>query len=179
MPDSRMLGYLSDYMQEFREIRAIMDSLQAEVDELEEKTQGILEDTYIDTASLAAIEHYERMLGIKASPGASVEDRRRAVKAILYDTGGYTLKSVLRYLDSILGAGAYTVAVSGYVFQIGLSLSVKSRYADVENYLRRTIPANMAISVDYIYNTHAVVHAYTHGALHNRTHREIREEELT
>lgn len=178
MPNREMLDYLPGYMRQFREMKAIMDTLQPEIGRMGEDTQTILEDAYIDTASPAAIGRYENMLKIKPDANASIEARRRSVRAILYDTGGYTMKAVLRYLDSILGAGAYTVSVSGYLFHIGLSLSVKNRYIDVEKYLRRILPANMALSVEYIFNTHAVLKSYTHESLHNRTHREIREEEL-
>ena len=179
MPDNRKtMEYLPSFMQEFREIKAIMSALQPELDLLAERCDQILDDAYIDTAGASAMERYENMLKIQRIEFSTSESRRKAIKALLYNTGNYTKNAVRKYLDGVVGEGCYILKISNYTLTVSLGLGVKSHQMEIVRYLEKIKPANLRLEVDYLFNTHAILRQYTHDELSGREYQGIREEEF-
>ena len=69
-----------------------------------------------------------------------------------------------------------TLFAKEYRLKILLELGIKKMFDDVEQAVKRMIPANILLEVAIRYNQHSAVGQYTHGQLEKWTHQTIREE---
>ena len=99
----RLIELLPDFLQRYREYKIILETEQIELDNIHLRISNLLSDAFIDTATEEGIAHKERMYGIIPPEGASLEERRFAVKAKESRHLPYTIRQYRDMLTAICG----------------------------------------------------------------------------
>lgn len=176
-----LIDYYPPEIRKVREIQVICQLMQPELraagDDIVEAAQGHATETATD----AYLSRLEDEYGIKNREGDDIEERRQRIKARMnWSLPPYTYKSLKQRLTAICGAGQYTINIDyeKLILFVGVQLHVKALYSDVCEMLEKLVPANIQLETTLLYNTHAMLHVYTHEQLKARTHFGWKGEEL-
>lgn len=173
-----LIKYLPVFVQDFAEIRQIMNAEQGSIDATWTGENQVQKEQYISTASVYTIERWESMLSISPKATETLEDRRFRILTRLQSDTPYTMLKLNEKLSNLCGADGYhiTLTASSYAIDIKLALGNKSMMDDVEKILKEMIPANMVQTISILYNTHTTLSAFTHATLSSYTHYQLKNE---
>lgn len=177
MATVRQLGnYLPGYMQNYEEMRAIMDAETPEVGDAWDGVANVWDQQYLQIADEEGVARREKMYDISPRLSDTLEERKFRIYTIVNQELPYTVPKLDEILTNLCGADGYTIVINGFSITIKLALGNKNNYDDVVKLLTKMIPANMVQNVQLMYNTHEVLHGFTHAELSAFTHQELREE---
>lgn len=173
-------GYLPEVLKNVRELDAIMDAENPEIEDLWQACEDCMNDQFISEATENGIERREKMLGITPFATDTLDDRRFRLLSRYMEDIPYTRKSLINMLTSLCGEGGYQIVFSTGTFTVSVkvALTVKKQADSVRELLARILPYNMTFTVELLYNTWGQIKAYTWGELKQLTWREIKEEVL-
>ena len=77
--DVDLLSFLPEYMKEYREMKCLMMAEDPDVQKVEDATEDVKNNQFIQSCDIRWISMFERMVGILPDPLASIEERRRRV----------------------------------------------------------------------------------------------------
>lgn len=176
----KMIDYLPPFMQQFEEMKQLMQSEDKQVAALNMDTTKILRNAFIETSDVEGIERFERILHIIPGEGENLELRRSRASMRWNERIPYTHPTLVKCLNASLGENNYDMYSDEehYCILVHLKLNVADRVGVVEELIRRMSPEDICYKVLLIYNTHAVLHKFTHAQLHSYTHRQLKEEVL-
>ena len=137
-------------------------------------------DQFIETLTDNGCKRWEKILDIKPRDTDTLQVRRFRIKARINEDLPYTWRALERVLDTMCGKGAYAMTLYNeeYRLVILLELTVKKLFDEVEQSVKRMIPANLILDVRLRYNTWGQVKVLTWGDLKNRTWKDVKEEVL-
>lgn len=166
-----------DYLHSYREMQEINETLAFAFKNYLSRTQRMYENHYVMTAHEDGIARFEAELGIIPRDDASLEDRRFEVLTKLRNRPPYTKRALKMLLDSLLGAGLYTLSIdtSKYDVTVSVELTRKNQVNAVADLLRRIVPANMFCNVKVKYNQYYMLSKFTYAELKQFTYRDLRE----
>lgn len=177
-----MLDYLPDYLQEYNELKAIMESEQTEFQFAWGKLNAVFNDQFVDSATLTGIRRWETVLGINPKATDTIEERKFRISIKLNQQLPYTFRFLKEQLTNLCGEEGKGFRLilnpDEYSLAIKLALSNKNNYEDISDMLKRFVPANLVVDIDLMYNQYHDIVAYTHGQLAAYTHSQIRNEVL-
>lgn len=175
-----LIGYLPPYVQDYREIQAIMNAEEPELQQVEDDSEIIKNNMFVLHTNEDGVKRYEKMFGITPPTNESLYNRQMTVLAQYTNTVIYTLRGLIDRLNIICGVGNYTLELNAdkYELNIGFRLRVKNLISTVNAILVDMIPANMLCSCNILYNTHEILSKYPTYLLMQFTHQELREEEI-
>ena len=176
-----MLDYWIEKIKETKEFKALADTEDIEVLQLQKAIINLMNDQFIESATENGIARREKILAITPFADDTLEDRRFRVLSRWYDKLPYTYRTLLKKLDQMCGEDGYIINLdhNNYSLLIKIELTAKRMFEEVQITTRRIIPANIAITVELRYRQHKELKIYTHGELKDYRHKEIREEALT
>lgn len=174
-----MIDYLPSYMQDYKEIKAIMDTEDVQLSKIWEDTEDVLNDQFVKDATENGVRRWEKILGITPKGDFSMDERKFNILARLNEQLPYTMEVLKSMLTSLCGWNGYTLRLDhqDYLLLVKLSLSNKSNIDAVKEMLDRIVPANILINVD-VFNTHGMLKPYTHEYLSKYTYTGVREENI-
>lgn len=173
----QLINYLPEFLREVREYKAILtDAVQPEIDELHKNIERILNNQYIETADEYGVSRWEKMLKISPQATASLDNRKFTILTRMNEQLPYTMTSLKQRLENLCGKDGYSVEVDANAFKlkVGVALTSRSSFNDVELMLEKVVPANMVLEVTLIYEQHENWTAYTHKQLSAYTHEQLR-----
>lgn len=172
-----LLDYLPGYIQEYPEIKAIMNTEEPDVQLLEDLTEQVKDDMFIRFTDEQGIARYEKMLKITPLDDDKLEDRQAKVLSIYNNNTICTYRALIERLTLLCGEGNFSTELiaSDYQLNVAIGLTSKKMYKVVEDMLKNMIPAHIVWSLTLLYNTHEVLAQYTHGELSNYTYAELRD----
>lgn len=178
--DRQLIEYLPPVLRNYREIQAIMDCEQCEIEQAWQGADNALKDGFVSDATANGISRWEKMLRITPKATESLDNRRFTVQTRLAEKAPYTMAVLHRQLKQLCGGDGYelTLQAGTYTLSVLVALSAKINYDDVDQLLKRIVPANIVISLGLKYNQHETLHQFTHAQLGTKTHYEIRNEVL-
>lgn len=178
--DRQLLNYFPEVLKEFQEFRAIAGAEQPEVAQIWESLQAVLNDQFVLEATENGIGRWEKILKIVPKATASLDDRRFLILTRLGEELPYSLRMLMRQMESLCGKSGYTIQLKNteYTLVVRIALTAKSNYEDVDNMLQRMVPANMIIDLSLMYNQHRTLGKFTHRQLGAYTHNQLRNEVL-
>ena len=137
-------------------------------------------DQFIETLTDNGCKRWEKILDIKPRDTDTLQVRRFRIKARINEDLPYTWRALEKVLDTMCGKGAYAMTLYNeeYRLVILLELTVKRLFDEVEQSVKRMIPANLILDVRLRYNTWGQVKVLTWGDLKNRTWKDVKEEVL-
>lgn len=177
--DRQLINYLPPFVQEYQEVKAIMDAEQFVFEKGWTDTENVFNDQYIQNATENGISRYEKILGITPKGTYTLDDRRFNVLARMNEQLPYTLESLKNSLTSLCGKGGYSIRLDAdkYELTVKLALANENSVAAVNLLLDKMLPANIVKKV-MLFNTYAILGDFTHEQLSEYTHNELRTEIL-
>lgn len=178
--DRQLLDYFPQILKEFREVQAIAGTEQPEAEQMWDALQAVLNDQFVLDATENGVRRWEGILKIIPKATASLYDRRFLILARLSEELPYSLRMLMRQMESLCGKTGYTIQRKNkeYTLVVRIALTARSNYDDVNNMLQRMIPANMIIDLSLLYNQHKTLGSFTHRQLSAYTHNQLRNEVL-
>lgn len=178
--DRLLINYLPHYMQEYAEIKEIMNAEQPEIDSLWSSVEQALADQYILEAGVYGISRWESMLSISPKDTDTLDERRFRILTRLNQELPYTLTKLKEALITLCGVDGFVINLQAekYHIEVKLALGNHNNYQEVLNLLSKMIPANMTQYVSLMYVPNVDVSKYRHVDLAAYTHQFIRSEVL-
>lgn len=155
MYQERMLGYYPQVIQAILEFRAIIDGEYPEFDMLEDGVERVINDAWLLTISEDRIVQWEKILGIVPIPGSSDSDRRETIIARIIGQGKLNTTLINSIVNVFTGGTATSwVENSTLYVEINPPPGDKSyQYANVEQELKKKVPAHLNFNVSRNYYT--------------------------
>ena len=171
------LYFLPDKIASTEEARAIAEAINPEIDLLSATIKMMANDKNISTASITGIARWEDMLGINPVQGATLEQRRDAVKSKLISKPPINLRRLEEVVSTYLGVPA-TAEVKNYILTIWYRGAIIGDGQDaLQENVERIIPANLVLKILYNYIRWGAIKPLTWGQLKQKTWQQVRMEE--
>lgn len=177
MHDRNLINYLPYFLRGVREYKCIMtDGEQPEINLLWKAIENTMKDQFISDATANGVQRWERILGIVPKGTLSLDERKFTILTKLNEKLPFTFTTLRERLETLCGEDNFSVVVDGFSVIVRVALAAKNNLADVDDLLKRMIPANMVIDLSIKYNPHEDLRTYTHEQLNAYTHEELRNE---
>jgi hypothetical protein len=125
---------------------------------------------------------WEKLFGITAKPGDSLEKRRGEILARLNDRLPYTFRTLDSALELLYGKDGprhfLEVDYDRYTVRVCLNLELEDSFTVIERLLRRRIPANMTVEIAWMFMSYQDLERFTYGELEEYTYEQIRRGEF-
>lgn len=143
-----LLSFLPEFVQEYREIKHIMNSEQPEIQKLEDETEIIKNNQFILSCDIDGIARFENLLGITPKPDDTLNARKSRVITRWNNSIPYTYKGLKEKLNVMCGEGNYLLIPSfnEYGLEIVVSLPLSSQADELDYMLSYMIPANIVVT---------------------------------
>jgi hypothetical protein len=143
-----LLSFLPEFVQEYREIKHIMNSEQPEIQKLEDETEIIKNNQFILSCDIDGIARFENLLGITPKPDDTLDARKSRVITRWNDSIPYTYKGLQEKLNVMCGEGNYLLIPSfnEYGLEIVVSLPLSGQADELDYMLSYMIPANIVVT---------------------------------
>ena len=144
-----LLNYLPLFIQEYREIRAIMNAENPEIQTAEDETEIIFNNQFIQTCNLKGIAKFESLMGIVPDPNDTLASRISRVLTRWNDTVPYTFIVLCQKLDTLCGEGNYEIErdINNYTMDITTHLELVGQTDELDYMLDYMLPANIATTI--------------------------------
>lgn len=148
--DVELLKHLPLFIQEYREIRTIMNAENPEFQMAEDETEIIFNNQFIQSCNLKGIAKFESLMGIVPEPDDTLASRISRVLTRWNDTVPYTFIVLCQRLDTLCGEGNYEIErdINNYTMDITTHLELVGQTDELEYMLGYMIPANIAMNVN-------------------------------
>lgn len=148
--DVELLKHLPLFIQEYREIRTIMNAENPEFQIAEDETEIIFNNQFIQSCNLKGIAKFESLMGIVPEPDDTLASRISRVLTRWNDTVPYTFIVLCQRLDTLCGEGNYEIErdINNYTIDITTHLELVGQTDELEYMLGYMIPANIAMTVN-------------------------------
>lgn len=178
--DRKLINYLPPYMQEYLEIKTIMEAEQPEIDSLWSAVETAFADQYILDATEYGVSRWEGMLKISPKATETLDERKFRILTRLNQELPYTLTRLKEMLTALCGADGFSIDLQANQYHIIIKLAIghHNNYQEVQKLLNKMIPANMTQYISLMYNQHQTVALLRHMDLAAYTHQFIRSEVL-
>lgn len=179
MYHKELIKYIPYMLQDIREYKAILeDGEQEEIDILWQNLEDTLNNQFVESANEYGVRRYEKILNISPKTTATLEERKFTIKSRMNEELPFTLNMLKEKLKMLCGDDGYIVVLipEEYRLVVGLGLVAMNNYYDVENLLKKMVPANIVIEISEIYNRHSGLHSFTYEELAEYTNNQLRNE---
>lgn len=129
----RMMGYLPNYWHEYEEMQQILKSQGAELDDLDEESNCLLNDAFILTMGESRIAEWESWL--KLPPNGTLQDRRMAILSYFAVISKMTRESIQTLVASLYNNARATVVFKNSTIAIKIK-PVADHYGDELDFQR-------------------------------------------
>ncbi|MDR0294327.1 MAG: YmfQ family protein [Oscillospiraceae bacterium] len=169
----RLFDYLPPALRRARELRVLLDCAeQPETDGLWGAMELLWAEQFIGSATGDGLARWEGMM--RLPPAGDIAARREAVLMRFRETPPFTASSLPDAMDALCGPGRYEMEKRG-PFELWVRISKYAPLAEARALLRRWLPANILMDMDFLYLTQEKLRKYSHGELAAFTHTGIRD----
>lgn len=155
--------------------KAIQDSLGNEASLVNENTDNLLKQFFVDSATYG-LNYWESMLGISKN-NFDIDTRQENIKAKMRSRGTTTV-DVIKNICEAYSNGIVEIIVnhSDYSFVVDFvgTTGVPKAFDELDKTINEIKPCHLAHSYKFNYNTHKTLSNYTHEELSKYTHNEVR-----
>lgn len=140
------MQYLPDLYHDVVEFVELAKTQSQELISVEQAVNQLLDDQFVETASIQAIKRREKILGIQADPATETLEFRRKRLINRYSTKPpFTVRYLQRQLDFLVGAGLTIVSVDPQAFTLTVTTNLDDAavFKEVEHTVKVLKPANM------------------------------------
>lgn len=159
--NERMLNRYPEVIKAIREFQMLISTQSLQVEEMHEELTKILGNAYISTADESRIALWEQFLGIVPLPQGDdtmetwLNDRKDTILARLYKAEKLNTKSIADIVTIFTGGTATSYFKDGTIHVLILPPkdSKAYKFENVEQELRKKVPAHLMFQVDRNYYT--------------------------
>lgn len=151
MRDINLLRYLPTFVQEFLEIRKIMEVENPEFVLTNERLQTLKDNQYIKSSNEDGIARFEKILKIVPSDEDTLKSRIARVMIRWNDVVPYTSKVLMSKLYGLCD-GDFEFIEKDYNIEIKTHLDVYGQMDELENIADYMMPANMEVKLNNTLN---------------------------
>ena len=143
-----LLSYLPDFMQEYREIRRIMESEEPEFKILWNLFKKVFNNQFIQYCDEDGISKFEEMLGLHRYENDTLEIRMFRVLTYWNDQIPYTWRVLVNRMNQLCGIGNYELKPNFNVYELGVVTKFDDvkKYDELNNMLKTILPANLGFN---------------------------------
>lgn len=151
----RMIDYYPQVISCIQEFRAIIKAEYPEIEELYTNNDRVINDAYLMTMTEERIEQWEHVLGIKPLEDSTIDDRRETVIARIRGQGKLNSTLINSIVNAFTGGTANSWVEDGvlYVEITPPPNNKQYKFANVEQELRKKIPAHLGFDISRNYFT--------------------------
>lgn len=149
------------------------DNVETEIDSALETMEN---DIFIETANEEKIKRFESIIGISPLDTETLDDRRYKIKARCNEQLPYSYRILVKKLNNLCGEDGYTLTIDNDSVTVKIELTQKSMFETTKQLLEDTVPLNMKLDVDYMYNQYVTLGAFSYDYLENYTYDKCRNE---
>lgn len=145
--------YLPEYLKEFLEMDKILTAEEPEFQMMVENLERLKNSLYIKTASGEDLKIFEKMLDIKPAENDSVENRRKVVLSLWYDTMPYTIRALKARIEIIQGnddVNVYMDPDDPFLLHVEAHMDQEGQINALDRLLASMVPANIGHSAQNI-----------------------------
>lgn len=159
--NEQMLNYYPEVIKAIREFQILIKTQSLEVEEMHEELTKLLGNAYISTADESTIAKWEQMLGITPLEQGEddletwLSDRRETILARLYNAEKLNSKTISDIVKIFTNGTAESYFKDGVV-HVKISPpedNKQYKFENVEQELRKKVPAHLGFQVDRNYYT--------------------------
>lgn len=178
--DRKLINYLPQSLQENRELAAIMEAEQPEIDNLWNSAEQALTNQFVLEATEDGVKRWESMLDIPPKGTDTIDERKFRILTKMNQELPYTLRKLEHTLTNLCGIDGFSIKVFAveHHIEVKLALGNHNSYSEVESILNKMIPANMTRNIELMYNSYNVWNEFTHTEMTTYTHERLRNEVL-
>ena len=145
-----LLKHLPLFIQEYREIRTIMNAENPEIQSATDETENIFNNQFIQTCNLKGISKFENLMGITPEIDDTLESRISRVLTRWNDVVPYTFIVLCQKLDTLCGKNNYEIErdINQYTMNITTHLELPGQVDELDYIIDYMLPANIAITVE-------------------------------
>lgn len=145
--DVNLIKHLPPFIQEYLEIRKIMESENPEFQLVEDESEVIKNNQFIQTCNLIGISMFEKLIGIVPSVDDTLESRINRVLVRWNDNVPYTWKTLLNKLNSLCGVNNYEIErnLDKHILHITTHLDLYGQVEELDYFLSYMLPASMLL----------------------------------
>lgn len=142
-----LLSYLPLFMQEYREIKDIMESENPEFNLLWQKLKEVFGNQFIEYCNENGISKFEDMLGLHHYENDTLEMRIFRVLVAWNDNIPYTWRVLVNKMDQLCGVGNYELELDNnrYILHVTTRFDDEKKYDELNNMLNIIKPANLGV----------------------------------
>ena len=150
---SEMISALPALLYDNAEFNAIFGAEAAELDTIQQRLSKALNDQYIDTATVTAIERWEAMLQIRPDTLLdTLEQRRQRIKAKLLERVPFTVRTLREKLTAILQDVPFAIELDHDKYELTITITTQRvvedfYYQQIDDTLYIMLPANIVSKV--------------------------------
>lgn len=155
----KYMEYLPDYLQKIKELIALGDGADQQLDVLANKANQFYLDGFFETADISIIARWENILNIYSPLNSTDQARRDAIKAKLMSKPPINLIVLKGIIETYMGL---PVDLSVTDYNLSVKYRGNSRIPDLNPLITTiydTIPANLLLKVVYLYVTWSEIKA--------------------
>lgn len=157
--NEQMLNYYPEIIKAIREFQVLIKTQSMEIEEMHNELNKILMNAYVIDADEERIAMWERFLGITPLPQGDdtfetwLADRKETILARLYQSQKLNSKSIAEIVSIFTGGTAFSYFKDGIIYvRIAPPKANKQyKFENVEQELRKKIPAHLAFNVTLNY----------------------------
>lgn len=146
--DVKLIDYLPPFIQEYREIRKLMEIENPEIQIAEDETEIIMNNQFIETCNIKGIAKFESLMGITPLESDTLESRISRVLTRWNETSCYTFKVLIMKLNSLCGTDNYEIIrnINEYTMKVITHLELSGQTDELDYLLSYMIPSNIVIT---------------------------------
>ena len=151
----RMNDYYPQVIQVIQEFQAILKGEDPEFESLNGEVSTLADDAYLTSMSEERILQWEQILGIQPADDSSVEDRRDTIIARIRGQGKLNQALIASIVNAFTGGSATSWIENSklYVVITPPPDNKQYKFANVEQELKKKIPAHLGLKVSRNYYT--------------------------
>lgn len=146
--DVNLLGHLPPFIQEYREIREIMQSEDPEFQLGADESERIKNNQFIQSCDLQGIARFEKLMGIVSSVDDTLESRISRAITRWNDNVPYTWNTLLNKLNVLCGSpDAYSVNrdLAKSILDVTTHLDLYGQVEELDYFLSYMMPATFVV----------------------------------
>ena len=173
-----LMEYLPEYLKKYYELREIMKTESAELDNIKLQHEQAVDDRYVISCGIYGASRFEKMLGITPLLDDSLENRKFRILSKQSVSIPYNYIFLMRQLEMLCGKDNYYLEMDfdNQTLNVKVGLTSKNMLDSIKEVIFSAVPCSVLTIVDLLYNRHKFLGNYTHKQLASYTHKQLRED---
>lgn len=145
--DVNLIKHLPPFLQDYLEMKIIMDSENPEFQKVMDESERIKDNTFILTADSEGLRRFEKILNIYVAKDEDLESRRLRVLSRWNDIAPYTFNALISKLRSLHNSDNFIInkKFKQYEIEIITHLEFPGQVTELDRILDYIIPANLIV----------------------------------